>query len=167
MMTRVTRRQLIAAGTMLPLVLAGCGGEGASADEPPDINLGRDACDRCGMIISEERFASGIVDDEGDALIFDDAGEMISVVQEEGLDDRRAWVHGYPSLEWKDAREAWYAVTMELPTPMGSGVFPFDSQSEAEAFTAETGGTLYAWEDLLENWTFDAMMGMGHTDGQS
>ncbi|MCC6944616.1 MAG: nitrous oxide reductase accessory protein NosL [Thermomicrobiales bacterium] len=154
----ITRRALLATGATLPFVLAGCGDDAASADDPPEIKLGRDNCDRCGMIISEERFASGIVDAKGNALLFDDAGEMVATVQEEGLGERRAWVHGYPSLEWIDATKAWYAVTMETPTPMGSGVFPFDSEQEATTFAAEQGGMVFRWEELLSSWTFDAMM---------
>ena len=154
----ITRRALLLTGAALPFVLAGCGDEANSADDPPEIKLGRDNCDRCGMIISEERFASGIVDADGNAQIFDDAGEMISTVQQDGLGDRRAWVHGHPSLDWVDATKAWYAVTMETPTPMGSGVFPFDSEAEASAFAAEQSGEVYGWEDLLANWAFEAMM---------
>lgn len=153
-----TRRKLLVTGMALPLVLAGCGGEKASGNEPPSIKLGRDACKRCGMIISEERFASGIVDSKGNAQVFDDTGEMVATVQEEGLNDRRVWVHGYPSLEWMDAREAWYVVTMDLPTPMGSGVFPFDTQDEAQAFASEHDAPVYSWDELLANWKFDAMM---------
>lgn len=154
----ITRRVLLATGAALPFVLAGCGDDAASADDPPEIKLGRDTCDRCGMIIAEERFASGIVDADGNALLFDDTGEMVATIQEEGLGERRAWVHGSPSLEWIDAPKAWYVVTMELPTPMGSGVFPFDNEQEATAFAAEQSGTVYTWEDVLSNWTFDAMM---------
>ncbi|MCA9860321.1 MAG: nitrous oxide reductase accessory protein NosL [Thermomicrobiales bacterium] len=153
-----SRRQLLATAASLPFVLAACGGKKASGNEPPSIKLGRDTCKRCGMIISEERFASGTVDRDGNALIFDDAGEMIATVQEEGLNDRRVWVHGSPSLEWMDAREAWYVVTMDVPTPMGSGVFPFDTESDAQAFAGEHNGTVYAWTDLLANWTFEALM---------
>lgn len=154
----ITRRKLIATGAALPFVLAACGGEKASGNEPPAIKLGRDACRRCGMIISEERFASGIVDSTGKAQVFDDAGEMVATVQEEGLNDRRVWVHGSPSLKWMDAREAWYAVTMELPTPMGSGVFPFDTEADAKQFASEHAGSVFSWDDLLANWKFEALM---------
>lgn len=153
-----TRRNLLLAGASLPFVLVACGGDEASGKEPPSIKLGRDACKRCGMIISEERFASGIVDNKGKALVFDDTGEMVATVQEEGLNDRRVWVHGSPSLKWMDAREAWYAVTMDVPTPMGSGVFPFDTEADAKEFADQHAGTVYAWDDLLANWTFDALM---------
>lgn len=154
----ITRRAFLGTGALLPFVLAGCGDDAKSSDDPPEIKLGRDACDRCGMLISEERFASGIVDSKGDALLFDDAGEMVAAIQEEGLGDRKAWVHGYPSLEWIEAGAAWYVVTMEMPTPMGSGVFPFESEAEARKFAGEEGGMVYTWEELLANWTFDAMM---------
>ena len=153
-----SRRKLLLAGASLPFFLAACGGEEASGNEPPSIKLGRDSCKRCGMIISEERFASGIVDQDGKATVFDDAGEMVATVQEEGLDGRRVWVHGYPSLEWMDARDAWYVVTMELPTPMGSGVFPFDTESGASEFAAENAGTVYSWDTLVDDWTFEALM---------
>ncbi len=157
----ITRRRFLATSATLPFLLVACGDDASSSDDPPEISLGRDSCDSCGMIISEERFARGIVDTNGDALLFDDAGEMVAVIQEEGLGDRRAWVHGFPSKEWMNASDAWYAVTMELPTPMGSGVFPFDTQGEAEAFAREQSGKIFSWDDLLENWAFDAMMGMG------
>lgn len=142
----------------MPFVLAACGGEEASGSEPPSIRLGRTACKRCGMIISEERFASGIVDNDGNAQVFDDAGEMVATVQEEGLNGRRVWVHGYPSIEWVDARNAWYVVTMDLPTPMGTGVFPFDTEADAEEFAEEHGATVYSWDDLLAEWSSDRLM---------
>lgn len=153
-----TRRNLILAGASLPLLLASCGGKKASGSEPPAIKLGRTVCDRCGMIISEERFAAGIVDSDGNAQVFDDAGEMIATVQEEDLNDRRVWVHGSPSLDWMDARDAWYVVTMEIPTPMGTGVFPFDTEAAANEFAAEHAATVYSWDELLAEWSFDPQM---------
>lgn len=110
------------------------------------------------MLISEERFASGIVDRNGKAVVFDDAGEMVATIQEEGLNDRRAWVHGSPSIEWMDARNAWYAVTMEIPTPMGTGVFPFDTEADATEFANEHDGVVYSWDDLIANWTLVPLM---------
>jgi copper chaperone NosL len=153
-----SRRTLLISGITLPLFLVACGGDEASGSKPPSITLGRDVCKRCGMIVSEERFASGIVDSKGAAQIFDDTGEMVATVQEDGLNDRKAWVHGYPSLEWIDARTAWYVVTMKVPTPMGSGVFPFDTEAAAKEFASEHAATVYSWGDLLDNWTFEAVM---------
>lgn len=148
----ITRRKLLATGAVLPLILVGCGEKEASGDEPPAIKLGRDTCKRCGMIISEERFASGIVDKNGDAEIFDDPGEMVSALQEDGLNGRQPWVHGYPSLEWMHAEDATYVVAKGSPTPMGTGVFPFDNATDAAAFASENDGVVYDWNELLKNW---------------
>lgn len=157
----IDRRKLLATGALLPVVLVSCGGDKASGNEPPQIKIGRDACDRCGMIISDERFASGIVDEKGKALVFDDPGEMVATVQEEGLNGRRVWVHGYPSLKWMNAEDAVYVVTKAAQTPMGSGVFPFDNQAEAAAFANEKGGDIYTWDELLTNWSLQSMMAQG------
>ncbi len=157
----IARRKLLATGALLPFVLAGCGGKKASGTEPPAIKLGRDTCDRCGMIISEERFASGIVDEKGNAQTFDDPGEMVATVQEEGLNGRRAWVHGYPSMKWMNAEDAVYVVAKEAQTPMGTGVLPFDNESEATAYVTEKEGVVYTWEELLQNWKLNSTMDMG------
>lgn len=157
----IGRRKLLATGALLPFALAGCGGKEASGDEPPEIKIGRDTCDRCGMVISEERFASGIVDEKGNAQTFDDPGEMVATVQEEGLSGRKAWVHGSPSMQWMDAEDATYVVTPDGQTPMGTGIFPFDNETEAKSFAADNGGVVYTWDELLQNWTLDSMMDMG------
>jgi copper chaperone NosL len=158
----IARRKLLATGALLPLVLVGCGGKKASGSEPPSIKLGRDSCDRCGMIISEERFASGIVDEKGNATIFDDPGEMVASVQAEGSTGRSVWVHGYPSMKWLDANDAVYVVAKEAQTPMGTGVVPFDNDSEALTFAEEKEGSVYTWEELLQNWRLESMMGAKH-----
>ena len=89
------RRLLVGAAT---LALVGCGGS-ADAGKPPKIDYGRDACERCRMIISEERFAAALVDQDGRKTLFDDPGELVAIVQEEGLNERKIWVHDDQSRE--------------------------------------------------------------------
>ena len=117
----VCNRRLFLGGVALaPLVLAGCGGEQADAAAPPEITYGRDVCSRCGMIISEERYAAGLVAGDGTAALFDDLGEMLQSVREEGLQGRRAWVHDWARWEWIDATSAVY-VRGEQETPGQGG----------------------------------------------
>lgn len=136
------------------LVMAGCGDE-ASADQPPDIEYGRDVCSRCNMIISEERYAGGIVDEEGEALIYDDIGEMIFVVQEEGLQERRVWVHDADSLEWLDGTTAFYVASMDVVTPMGSGITAFQGEEDATAFAEANAGDVLTWDQVLNEWEWE------------
>jgi copper chaperone NosL len=143
-------------GLMLLLLVsmamaAGCGEE-TRADQPPEIEYGVDVCSRCNMIISEERYAGGVVDENGDALVFDDIGEMIFVLQEEGLNDRRVWVHDANTLEWINGTEAFFVASDDVVTPMGSGVTAFAEKADADTFAAENAGKVMMWEEMLSDW---------------
>lgn len=146
---RVLGMLVILASTAL--VLASCGDE-VSADEPPKIKFGEDTCSRCNMIISEEKYAAALVDKDGKAMIFDDIGEMIVVVQEEGLNDRRAWVHDYDTVEWVDATKAFFMDSHENMTPMGTAVVAFGTREAAEKLATERSGTVRDWNTTLVEW---------------
>ncbi len=133
------------------LVLASCGSE-AKADEPPKITFGKDTCSRCNMIISEEKYAAGLVAKNGDKMVFDDVGEMFIVVQEEGLNDRRAWVHDFDSVKWIDATKAFYVDAHDIMTPMGMGVVAFEQREAAEKLAAEKNGTVRDWDTMIVEW---------------
>ncbi len=135
------------------LALVACGEEGADPNEPPEIAYGEDICSRCGMIISEEKYASGIVDEDGNAEIFDDIGGMFIILQEDGLGERRAWVHDYNTVEWINATEAYFVVAEEVITPMGFGVVAFETQEAAETFATDQGGMVMSWEDMMAGWS--------------
>lgn len=142
-----SRRVLFGGVLAAPLLLAGCGGGEDAAAAPPAVNYGRDTCDRCGMIISDERYAAGLVASDGTTTLFDDVGEMLQSVREEGLNDRRAWAHDWNSRAWIDATTAVYARVAPETTPMGTGIVAFSARREAEAYAAEQDGTILAWED--------------------
>jgi copper chaperone NosL len=144
----LTRRALLVASALAPLVLVGCGGQ-TSAQEPPTISYGRDVCQRCGMIISEERFAGALVTAGGDAALFDDVGELVLTVQEEGLDNRRAWAHDRGTGAWIDAVSASFVRGDAGATPMGTGVVAFAQRDDADAFTAEHGGSVMTWNEAI------------------
>lgn len=140
------------------LILASCGDE-ASADEPPEIKYGVDTCSRCNMIISEEKYAAGLVDADGEKMVFDDIGEMFMVVKQDGLNDRRAWVHDFDSVEWIDATKAFFVDSHDIMTPMGMGVVAFEQREAAEKLAGEKNGTVRDWETMLVEWE---MHGHGH-----
>jgi copper chaperone NosL len=130
-----------------PLLLAACGGEQVDAAVPPQVNYGRDTCDRCGMIISDERFAGGLVAEDGTASLYDDIGEMLAVVREEGLNGRRAWVHDRNTRAWIDGTAATIVRGEPEITPMGTGFVAFGMRSDAEAFSAEHDGAIMNWQE--------------------
>lgn len=133
------------------LVLASCGDE-AKADEPPKIKYGEDTCSRCNMIISEEKYAAGLVAKDGQKWVFDDVGELFLVVKDEGLNDRRAWVHDFESVKWIDATTAYFVDAHDIMTPMGMGVVAFETREAAEKLAAEKSGTVRDWATMLVEW---------------
>jgi copper chaperone NosL len=149
----------IALAVLLATSLIACGEE-QRPDQPPEIEYGSDVCSRCGMIISEERYAGGIVDENGDALIYDDIGEMIFVIQEEGLQERRIWVHDADSLQWLDGTTAFYVISQDVVTPMGSGVTAFAERGDAEAFAGANSGMVMTWEQMLTDWEWEMQQRM-------
>jgi copper chaperone NosL len=114
------------------LLLAGCG-QSANTDEPPEIAYGQDVCDRCGMIISEEKFAAAYWTEAGEARRFDDIGGMLAYITEESEDAASYWVHDFAGGEWIRAEEAFYLLDSELMTPMGFGIAAFANEDQALA----------------------------------
>ena len=68
--------------------LGACGGDDDDAG-PPEISYGSETCDRCRMVIGEERHAAALKGDDGEWLLFDDTGEMVATAQDSRQEQRR------------------------------------------------------------------------------
>lgn len=125
----MNRRRLLQHGVaMAPLaaaVLAACGDEGSWPEGMAAIKWDRDACERCGMAISDRRFAAQIRGGtQARAFKFDDIGCAVTWASEKTrehpwLADKatRYWVADFSSkgTRWLDARRAHYAAGPNSP----------------------------------------------------
>lgn len=151
---------------ILGLLVSACG---AGAEGPPDLVVGRDVCDRCGMIISEPRFASGYWVGEEDWLFDDIGGMMVFASMSGDIESMSAWVHDYDSEEWMKAEDASYVMEPSIQTPMAFGIAAFDDEERATEFAAEHSTSVITWEELVAT----ALAGeiepsgghMSHSDG--
>ena len=146
-------RGFAAAVAVLALACASaCGG--AMPAGPPEIRLGVDACDGCGMAIAEPRYAAAVLADDGAGrrlLKFDDIGCLARwEASASGSTLRARWVHDRPTQEWIDASTATFAEIRELTTPMGSGLAAFKAASDADVLVAEHGGEKLSWSAILD-----------------
>ncbi len=133
---------------LLALGLASCAAPPAEPN-PPDIVYGQDICDACGMIISEARFAAAAALANGEALKFDDIGDMLRYRAAHSDLAVAAWfVHDHPSETWLNAANATYVLSPEVATPMGHGLAAFSDPAAADAFAAEFHGEVLSWESL-------------------
>lgn len=108
--------------------------------DPPDIVFGRHECARCGMILSEERFAAGYVDEQGTTVAYDDLGELLSALEAEPELKARAWARDFTRGEWLPLSRAHVVRIEGLATPMGTGWIAFARREEAEAFARSRAG---------------------------
>jgi copper chaperone NosL len=135
------------------LGLGACGGDDKKdKDSPPTISYGSDTCDRCNMVIGEERHAAALKGADGKWLTFDDTGEMIATAQAES-GAIKAWVHDFEKVTWHDAATAFYVWLPNRNTPMASGIIAYADQARAEAKAQETGGWSKSWTAVLTDWT--------------
>jgi nitrous oxide reductase accessory protein NosL len=112
-----------------------------SLEGPPSIMLGDSTCQECGMIISDERFATStiIVSERGDQpLLFDDFNcQIIFEHKMPELEVVNRWSHDYASSRWIETNTGWFVHSMQIRSPMASGLAFFETRSEAESY-AET-----------------------------
>ena len=94
----IARVLLLLATLLAALAMTACGDE-AKASDPPELKLGESTCSRCHMIISDERFASGLTFEDEDALLYDD------LVIDAGKLRALGWTPRYASF-----REGWAEV---------------------------------------------------------
>lgn len=162
MNTRVRRRAFVLSSVLAPLLLSSCGGQTETA-QPPEIAYDRDTCARCGMIISDERFAAALVAPDETVQLFDDVGEMLLSVKEEGSEGQRAWAHDRNSREWLDATTATFVRGAPETTPMGTGYVAFTRREDAVAFAAQSGGSgqVWTWQEAIAH----SAENDGHSDG--
>ena len=126
-------------------LLAGCGG--GPDGGPPDILYGQDICDRCRMVISEERHAAGFRH-EGRVYRFDDAGCLLGLLDSgEESASGIAWVHDENGA-WLPAEEAWFVIDPEGGTPMASGILAFGSPEAAAAAASGYGVGPQRWPEI-------------------
>jgi copper chaperone NosL len=139
----------VAAVAMTIACMSGCGSEELSG--PPTLNLGRDECVECNMIISDDRYAAGMhVLREGrrEPLLFDDIGDMFDherLNAELVVIDR--YVHDQPSRAWIAAEAATYIYAENLATPMMSGLGAFTDPAAAKSKADELSGRVMNYEE--------------------
>jgi copper chaperone NosL len=101
-------------------LIAGCRPDDVS--RPPTVRFGEEACASCRMIIGDEHFAAALVAPTGDALKFDDIGCLVEHEAGRLRPEVAYWVRDAAGLEWLDAREARFAHSPSVVSPMGFGL---------------------------------------------
>lgn len=151
------RKRLPYSAALIAVLCASAACRGAGGG-PPRIDYGRQACARCGMIVSEERFASGYVDAQGRSVAFDDLGELLAAAAEDRAIAGVTYVHDMGGEGWVPAVRAYYLRVPSLATPMGSGIAAFRDAGRAADFARQRGAApVMEWEAALRAYGSSSM----------
>lgn len=134
---------------VLALALTACG-QGPDTTEPPEIRFGVDVCVYCGMIISEQAYATAYWSTKGEARLFDDLGDMILYQREKGEAVASWWVVDFDTEQWLRAEQAYYVQSLETHSPMGWNFTAFADRERAQQFAEQRTGVVFNWEQLHE-----------------
>lgn len=133
----------------LLVLWAACGRP--SAEKPPVIRYGEDACEECKMLISESRFAAAYTTKEG-TWRFDDIGCMVLHYRKHDGESPVFWVHDYETGEWVRGDQAFFVVGAGVYTPMAYGIVAFADSLKARDLSAQKGGKVLRLQALLRGW---------------
>lgn len=130
------------------IVSAGCGAR-PSGPQPPDIAMGHDVCEQCGMVISEPRFACATVLNDGTIRKFDDIGDMVMYHFERPDQQVSAYfVHDYNTEAWTRGEPAFYVRSDRIKSPMGHGLAAFATKADAETHATQVSGTVLNFDEM-------------------
>ncbi|MFD1646142.1 nitrous oxide reductase accessory protein NosL [Haloarchaeobius litoreus] len=176
----MSRRTVLgASGALAATALAGCLGGNGDDTVPAAITIGSsDACDVCGMIITNHPGPNGqsywqdLTPDEHDAPFrFDALKQCLFPHFFENRDQQRlqaVYVTDYSSVDYTvsesgdapyisshpeaeafaPARELSYVVGSDVNGAMGADFVPFSDAGDADAFAAEYGGEVVSFDDI-------------------
>lgn len=140
---------------LVPFILAlavlsfACSASAVDLDATPELRVGEDICNECGMIISEEIYSAAYRLADGEQKIFDDIGDMAVHYRLNADEVAAFWVHDFNSVEWIRAEDAFFVASHDLVTPMGHGIAAFTDRTSAQALAADIGGAIHTLDGLL------------------
>jgi len=123
-------------------------------DGPPAVHIDESECVHCGMIISDERWATATIvqGDRGpEPLLFDDFNCQVNHETEHPeLRVVARWSRSHSTLEWVRTERARFLASPQIHAPMGSGIAAFSSLAEAETARSAFPGELMDFRDTWD-----------------
>jgi copper chaperone NosL len=103
------------------------------------------------MAISEEGYASELIDVEQRVYKFDDIGCMLRFARDRRLAGSRevhVFVRDYDGRDWMRGEDAHYVQSPQIPSPMASGIIAAADRPRAERHAAKFQGRVLAFAEI-------------------
>lgn len=123
------------------------------SSQPQPFVAGQDDCHVCKMGLADFKYGGEIITKKGKVYKFDDMRCMINFIKSNTIEEkdisRTLTMNFNKPNEFVDVKNAWFAVSPELRSPMGSNAAGFATKEEADKSKGAT-GQLLRWANLLE-----------------
>ncbi len=118
--------------------------------KPVDI-AAEDVCTHCKMAISEKQFAAEFINQDGDALKFDDIGCMLDYLKEKPDPKNVTYFFvDYEKKNWLTESTARFVKAEQISTPMSGGIIAFGDSPRAEAAAVKYQSRVLNFSELLK-----------------
>lgn len=121
---------------------------------PESINYGKDECEHCRMMVTDDKYGSEIVTDNGKIFKFDSIECLVEFAFEKksiGDNNQTFLVTDFAvPKSLIDARRASYVQNDSFRSPMGLNVSALSNESELQKFLSANGGRKLTWVDVIE-----------------
>ena len=119
--------------------------------EPESIQVGRDECKQCRMIISDGRFGGEIVTAKGKSFKFDSLDCLLKYQKENREEGEQIFVENFASPgTLLRADDAVYALLEDRNGPMESNQIAFESETQARHTLSKPNLVVRRWGEILK-----------------
>ena len=120
--------------------------------KPEPINYGKEDCYTCKMGIIDTKFGGEVITSKGKIFKFDDLICMARYLKSGMLTEKEikqtVTINFAKQNEFIDVNKAFFLVSTELKSPMGSNAAAFTSKEAAEKFNTGNSGIIINWQEF-------------------
>lgn len=126
----------------------------ACTPSPVPISYGKDECEHCRMMITDNKYGAEVVTAKGKIYKFDSVECLIEFALDKNIigDDNHLFLVTDFSVPEKliDAKTAFYVHNDNFKSPMGLNVLAFEKEKDFKKFVNESGGKALSWVEVIE-----------------
>ncbi len=131
------------------LMIASCRETG-----PQPIQFGKDGCHFCKMTIMDPKFGAELITSKGKVFKFDDVNCLVQHMDEIKESDRSNSglyvIDFHNQTKLIDATSARYIKSVDVKSPMASGIAAFSNEATQKEFAEIWEGDMLLWPDIIQ-----------------
>lgn len=122
--------------------------------QPEPFKYGKDNCHTCKMGIMDAKFGAELVTKKGKVYKFDDVVCMVRFIKSGAVAEneikQQLLINYQKENDFLEADKAFFYVSPDVKSPMGSDAAAFATKDAAEKFKAGKGGKIMNWKEVYE-----------------